>query len=251
MVVDPLATRGAVFAPLGERAAGMPVPQVVAAARRSGASPGWSPTCTATTPTPRALAAALAPGRAGARAAGRRRRRARGAGAGPGRARAGGRRPGAPARRAVGVGDGRAVHADRAAGGRRRRRPAGRVARRGGRGARAAPRRHDVPRLLVAHGAPPRPVRRRARPGQRRGGRLPAPPAGQPAARSRSTRSRRRSPPRSSAPRLAIPIHAEGYEIDGVYRPVPDAAGRFAAAAAERGVPARVLELGESIDVRA
>ncbi|UUY03331.1 MBL fold metallo-hydrolase [Svornostia abyssi] len=49
--------------------------------------------------------------------------------------------------------------------------------------------------------------------------------------------------------RLAIPIHAEGYEIDGVYQPVPDAAERFAAAAAERGVRARVLDVGESIEV--
>jgi L-ascorbate metabolism protein UlaG (beta-lactamase superfamily) len=51
--------------------------------------------------------------------------------------------------------------------------------------------------------------------------------------------------------RLAIPIHDEGYEIDGVYQPVPDAAERFAAAAAERGVPARILEAGESIEVAA
>ena len=51
--------------------------------------------------------------------------------------------------------------------------------------------------------------------------------------------------------RLAIPIHAEGYEIDGVYQPVPDAAERFAAAAAEQGVPARILEPGETIDVPA
>jgi len=49
--------------------------------------------------------------------------------------------------------------------------------------------------------------------------------------------------------RLAIPIHAEGYEIDGIYRPVPDAAERFAAAAAERGVPVRILDLGETIEV--
>jgi L-ascorbate metabolism protein UlaG (beta-lactamase superfamily) len=49
--------------------------------------------------------------------------------------------------------------------------------------------------------------------------------------------------------RLAIPIHAEGYEIDGIYQPVPDAAGRFAAAAAGRGVPVRILEPGETIDI--
>jgi L-ascorbate metabolism protein UlaG (beta-lactamase superfamily) len=49
--------------------------------------------------------------------------------------------------------------------------------------------------------------------------------------------------------RLAIPIHAEGYEIDGVYRPVPDAAERFAAAAAERDVPVRILDPGETIEL--
>lgn len=49
--------------------------------------------------------------------------------------------------------------------------------------------------------------------------------------------------------RLAIPIHADGYELDDVYRPVPDASTRFAAAAAERGVPVRVLEPGEDIDL--
>jgi L-ascorbate metabolism protein UlaG (beta-lactamase superfamily) len=51
--------------------------------------------------------------------------------------------------------------------------------------------------------------------------------------------------------RKAIPIHAEGYEIDGIYRPVPDAAKRFAAAAAERDVPVRILDPGESIDITA
>ena len=49
--------------------------------------------------------------------------------------------------------------------------------------------------------------------------------------------------------RLAIPIHAEGYEVEGVYRSVPDAASRFAVAAAERGVPTRLLELGETIEL--
>jgi L-ascorbate metabolism protein UlaG (beta-lactamase superfamily) len=49
--------------------------------------------------------------------------------------------------------------------------------------------------------------------------------------------------------RLAIPIHDEGYEIDGIYEPVDGAAEKFAAAAAERGVPARILEPGESIEV--
>jgi L-ascorbate metabolism protein UlaG (beta-lactamase superfamily) len=49
--------------------------------------------------------------------------------------------------------------------------------------------------------------------------------------------------------RLAIPIHAEGYEIDGVYEPVANAAARCAAAAAEHGVPVRILDAGESIEV--
>ena len=49
--------------------------------------------------------------------------------------------------------------------------------------------------------------------------------------------------------RLAIPIHAEGYEIDGIYEPVEDAAERFADAAAERDVPVKILEVGEWIDV--
>jgi L-ascorbate metabolism protein UlaG (beta-lactamase superfamily) len=49
--------------------------------------------------------------------------------------------------------------------------------------------------------------------------------------------------------RLAIPIHAEGYEIDGVYRPVPDAAERFAAAAARRDVPVTILAPGEAVEI--
>lgn len=49
--------------------------------------------------------------------------------------------------------------------------------------------------------------------------------------------------------RRAIPIHAEGYEVDGVYQPVPDAAERFAVAAAERDVPTTILEPGETIEV--
>jgi L-ascorbate metabolism protein UlaG (beta-lactamase superfamily) len=49
--------------------------------------------------------------------------------------------------------------------------------------------------------------------------------------------------------RQAIPIHAEGYEVDGVYQPVPEAAERFAAAAAERDVPTTILKPGEAIEV--
>jgi L-ascorbate metabolism protein UlaG (beta-lactamase superfamily) len=51
--------------------------------------------------------------------------------------------------------------------------------------------------------------------------------------------------------RLAIPIHSEGYEIDGIYEPVADAAERFAVAGAERGVPVRILEPGETIELGA
>ncbi len=50
--------------------------------------------------------------------------------------------------------------------------------------------------------------------------------------------------------RLAVPMHADGYEVGGVYMPVADAAERFAAAAAERNVPARIPELGEELPAR-
>ena len=49
--------------------------------------------------------------------------------------------------------------------------------------------------------------------------------------------------------RQAIPIHAEGYEIDGVYRPVPAAIERFVAAAVERDVPTMILQPGETIEI--
>lgn len=51
--------------------------------------------------------------------------------------------------------------------------------------------------------------------------------------------------------RQAIPIHAEGYEIDGIYQPTPDAAERFAAAAAKSDVPVTILQPGEAIDITA
>lgn len=51
--------------------------------------------------------------------------------------------------------------------------------------------------------------------------------------------------------RLAIPIHAEGYELDGIYQPVPDAAEHFAAAAAKRDVPVTILRPGETIEITA
>lgn len=49
--------------------------------------------------------------------------------------------------------------------------------------------------------------------------------------------------------RLALPIHADGYEVDGVYVPVPDAAARFATAAAAQGVPVALPTLGEPIEL--
>ena len=51
--------------------------------------------------------------------------------------------------------------------------------------------------------------------------------------------------------RQAVPIHADGYELDGIYQPAPDAAKQFAAAAAERGVPVSILDPGESIEIAA
>jgi L-ascorbate metabolism protein UlaG (beta-lactamase superfamily) len=49
--------------------------------------------------------------------------------------------------------------------------------------------------------------------------------------------------------RQTIPIHAEGYEIDGIYQPVPDAVERFAAEAAVRDVPVTILKPGEAIEI--
>jgi hypothetical protein len=47
------------------------------------------------------------------------------------------------------------------------------------------------------------------------------------------------------------PDPRQGYEINGIYEPVPDAAPRFVAAAAERGVAVRLLQPGETIEVAA
>jgi L-ascorbate metabolism protein UlaG (beta-lactamase superfamily) len=49
--------------------------------------------------------------------------------------------------------------------------------------------------------------------------------------------------------RLAIPIHAEGYAIDGLYEPAPAAVAEFTAAAREHGVTVRAMELGETIAI--
>ncbi|MBF6619360.1 MAG: MBL fold metallo-hydrolase [Patulibacter sp.] len=48
---------------------------------------------------------------------------------------------------------------------------------------------------------------------------------------------------------VAIPIHGEGYVVDGTYRGSPDPSARFVAAATERGVTARILGLGEAIEL--
>lgn len=45
---------------------------------------------------------------------------------------------------------------------------------------------------------------------------------------------------------VAIPIHGEGYFVDGIYRGESDASARFVAAAEERGVTARIVGLGET-----
>ncbi|WP_205696856.1 MBL fold metallo-hydrolase [Conexibacter sp. SYSU D00693] len=55
---------------------------------------------------------------------------------------------------------------------------------------------------------------------------------------------------RALGARLTVPIHAEGYEIDGVYAPAAqDPTQRFLDAADEQGVAARALELGETLTV--
>lgn len=48
---------------------------------------------------------------------------------------------------------------------------------------------------------------------------------------------------------LAIPIHGEGYYVDGIYAGESDPAARFVAAAEERGVTARIVGVGEAIDL--
>lgn len=49
--------------------------------------------------------------------------------------------------------------------------------------------------------------------------------------------------------RLAIPIHDRGYGLHAVYEPVDDAAQRFLAAAAQHEVPARRMQPGQSITI--
>ncbi len=51
--------------------------------------------------------------------------------------------------------------------------------------------------------------------------------------------------------RIVVPIHHDGYAVEPWYRPVPDAARRFAAAAAPRPYEVRELEPGEDLDLAA
>ncbi|MDX6605952.1 MAG: hypothetical protein QOD14_492 [Solirubrobacterales bacterium] len=48
-----------------------------------------------------------------------------------------------------------------------------------------------------------------------------------------------------------VPMHFDGFEIEPWYRPIPDAAARFEAAAAGRSYESRVLEPGERFEVAA
>ena len=49
--------------------------------------------------------------------------------------------------------------------------------------------------------------------------------------------------------RTVIPMHFDGYDIEPWYRPAADAGGRFAEAAAGRSYEARVLEVGEELEL--
>lgn len=51
--------------------------------------------------------------------------------------------------------------------------------------------------------------------------------------------------------RLTVPVHAEGYAVDGVYRPCPDPQARFLREAAELELAARAPELGAWSEVAA
>lgn len=48
---------------------------------------------------------------------------------------------------------------------------------------------------------------------------------------------------------VAIPIHGEGYLVDGIYRGEDEPSARFVAAAEDRGLTARILGLDETLDV--
>lgn len=50
---------------------------------------------------------------------------------------------------------------------------------------------------------------------------------------------------------VAIPIHGEGYFVDGIYRGTPESSVRFVTEAEDRGVTARILGLGEEFELTA
>lgn len=50
--------------------------------------------------------------------------------------------------------------------------------------------------------------------------------------------------------RLAVPVHYDTIQGKPVYRQVDDPAGRFLAAAGEAGVPARILQPGDTLDLQ-
>ncbi|HEX6711826.1 MAG TPA: MBL fold metallo-hydrolase [Thermoleophilaceae bacterium] len=47
--------------------------------------------------------------------------------------------------------------------------------------------------------------------------------------------------------RVAIPMHAQGYDIPDVYEPAADAVAKFEAAADARGVPVQALDVGQDL----
>ena len=244
VVVDPLEDPAAVFAALGDRAAGMPVPEIVEPRSGSDRGPGHPPP-----PRPR-----------------RRGRPGRGARL---------RRPGATSRAGYG-GEGleqlavaQADHELTAAGLNRNPTAAWASAEAGPFTLTAIPavdgtgdpqvswlieaggrrvlhlRRHDLPRLVVAHRRALRRARRGAGSDQRRPPHLPAPRAGEPAAgnaRPRAGRARGRA---ARARERLIPIHYGGYDMAGLYEPVANPVERVRAASD------RVLEPAARRDGRA
>ena len=104
-----------------------------------------------------------------------------------------------------------------------------------------APRRHDVPRLVVADGPPPRALRRGAGAGERRGADLSPPPAGESAAR--------RARPGSGGDRRADPRRPPGdSDSRGGLRGRGDlrARGRRRRSASQKRPPTRACRSGSS-----
>ena len=248
VVIDPLADPGATFAALGERARSRSSCRPWWRPRRGAPPwPGWSATSIATTPTPArsprpwrmTRRSTSPPGRAAATSRTSRWLR-------PTLSSSGG--PAPKGGRGLGELRGRAVHADRAARRRRARRSAGLLAGRGRRAADPPPRRHDLPRLLVADGPAPRSVRRRLRADQRGRGRLPSPAAAEPAGGGDGAgagRGRRRLPRRGDPDSDALRRLRDRSLVRAGRRV---AIARFEAASADRAYETRVLELGESFE---